>query len=296
MKNSFDVFIIGGGPAGLSAALTLARGGRSVFVMDSNQARNAPASHMMNFPSRDGTPPTEFRNFVKMDLLKYERVVIKEGEVKSVARDEDRFVINGEIRAKKILLAHGIRDVLPPIPGFRELWGKAIFHCPYCHGYEHRGAKIGLLADAKIATHLAPLLKGLTDELVYIQLGNESVDEDRFAKNGISVFQSAVEALQWEGEKLQGLTFASGESISLDFLFYRPKHEFSTALGVNLGCEVNEFGLYKIDGNYMTTVDGVYAAGDVTELKQSVLFSSTAGSGAGAMMNFAIQQEEFNRS
>lgn len=292
MKTQYDVAIIGGGPAGLSAALTIARGGRSVFIIDEGKARNAPASHMMNFPSRDGTPPEEFRELIRQDLQKYPTVHFEKGRALSLDRKEKGFVLNQTIHVKKVLMAHGIKDVLPPIPGFQELWGKAIFHCPYCHGHEHRNAPMGLIASGNIATHMAPLLKGLTSDVILFTNGGE-IDETPFDKNGIKIYSSKLKSLVFEGEKLLSVKLENGEEIERSYLFYRPEQKLTTDLGTKLGCELNEFGLYKTDEMGMTSQPGIYAAGDISTPKQSVLMACATGSMTGAGINFAIQNEEF---
>ncbi|WP_408097322.1 NAD(P)/FAD-dependent oxidoreductase [Peredibacter sp. HCB2-198] len=292
MKEIIDVVIIGGGPAGLSAALTLGRGNRSVMVLDEGKGRNAPASHMMNFPSRDGTPPMEFRELVKKDLTKYPNVKLEALKVHSLVKEDNVFLINESIRARKILLAHGVKDVLPTLPGFTELWGKSIFHCPYCHGYEHLNAPIGIIGDSKTALHYAVLVKSLTDDLIVFTNGAE-VDSAQFEKNGIKVYSAPIESLIHQGEKLTAVKLTNGEILERGHLFFRPEQKLTTDLGTKLGCELNEHGLYKIQDTGETSVKGVYAAGDIAELRQSVLMATASGQKAAAHMNFEILHERF---
>lgn len=271
MKHIYDVVIIGGGPAGLTAALTLGRGGRTVLVLDEGNGRNAPAAHMQNFPSRDGTPPDEFKAQIRNDLKKYEEVKIEKTKVFALEKIEDGFQINGILIAKKIILAHGVRDILLPIPGMKELWGKSIFHCPYCHGYEYKNKRLGLLADEKVASHMVPLLRGLSDDVRLFELGS-------------------IESFVHDGTKLKAVKLKNGDIIERDALLFKPAQEFTTDLGVKLGCEKTEFGFYKVDDNGMTTVPGVYAAGDITEMRQGVLFACAAGMKAATMANFEIMK------
>ncbi|WPU64318.1 NAD(P)/FAD-dependent oxidoreductase [Peredibacter starrii] len=292
MKEIFDVVIVGGGPAGLSAALTLGRGNRSVLILDEGKGRNAPASHMMNFPSRDGTPPMEFRELIKRDLRKYSNVQIASLGVKSIVREEHHFLINEEIKARKILLAHGVKDILLPLPGFSELWGKSIFHCPYCHGYEHLKEPIGIIGDNKTALHYAILVKSLTDNLIVFSNGAE-VDPAPFEKNGIKVYSSPIDSLIHQGDRLIAVKLMSGETIERSYLFYRPEQKLTSDLGTKLGCELNEHGLYKVQDSGETTVKGIYAAGDITELRQSVLMATASGQKAAAHINFEILHERF---
>lgn len=269
MNKSVDVVIIGGGPAGLSAALTLARGRRSVLVIDEGKGRNAPAAHMMNFPSRDGTPPGEFKDLIRKDLSKYPEVEIVSDHVESIEKQGTGFLVNGLIQAKKIILAHGVKDILLPIPGMKELWGKSVFHCPYCHGYEFRDQRIGLLADEKTAEHLLPLLKGLSHDVIHFRM-------------------DSIECFLHEGPKMTGVKLKNGEIVKRDCLLFRPAQEFTTDIGVKLGCEKNEMGFYKVDDMGETTVPGVYAAGDIVEMRQAVLMACASGMKAAASSNFAI--------
>jgi thioredoxin reductase len=269
MKHTYDVVIIGGGPAGLTSALALGRGGRSVLVLDEGNGRNAPAAHMQNFPSRDGTPPEEFKAQIRDDLKKYEEVKIEKTKVFSLDKADEKFLVNGLYVAKKIILAHGVRDILLPIPGMRELWGKSIFHCPYCHGYEFKNQKLGLLADEKTAEHMIPLLKGLSPDVIHFQMGS-------------------VESFVYEGTKLKAVKLTNGETVARDALLFKPAQEFTSDLGVKLGCEKTELGFYKVDDNGLTTVPGVYAAGDITEMRQGVLFACASGMKAAVMANYSI--------
>lgn len=293
MKLEYDVAIIGGGPAGLSAALTLARGGRSVFIMDEGKARNAPAAHMMNFPTHDGTPPFEFRRLIREDLQKYPKVVFESGRVHSLERIETGFKINHSIKVKKVLMAHGVIDLMPDIQGAKELWGKSIFHCPYCHGYEHRNEPLGIIADPEILQHMAPLVKGLTHDLIIFTDGKPMGEKEAFEKNGIKIYEQKINHLIHKDEELRYVILESGEAIERKYLFMKPSQKLSTDLGVSIGCELNEFNLYKVDEMGMTTQEGIYAAGDIATLRQSALIACAMGSMTAAGINFSILQQEF---
>ncbi len=286
MNKQYDVAIIGGGPAGLSGALTLARGNRKVLVFDDNQPRNAPAAHMMNFPSRDGTPPDEFRRLIKEDLKKYSNVEFKTERVLDIQRNESGFLLDEKTQVKKILLAHGVKDILPEIPGMRELFGKAIFHCPYCHGYEHLNEPMGMIGGKEYADHMSVLLRGLTNDLVIFTNG-----EEVGLYPGIKIHKDKIDSFIYEGEKMKAVKLVTGEIIERSYLFYRPEQKLSSDLGVKLGCELTEFGHYKVSDIGLTTQPGVYAAGDNMTGMQSVINSCAAGSKAGAMMNAEILRE-----
>lgn len=286
MTKYYDVAIIGGGPAGLSGALTLARGNRTVLVFDDGQPRNAPADHMMNFPSRDGTPPGEFRRLIKEDLKKYSKVEFINRRVELIKRNKDGFLLNENVQVKKILLAHGVKDVLPVIPGMKELFGKSIFHCPYCHGYEHTNEPMGMIGGKEYADHMSVLLKGLTNDLILFTDGAE-VEE----YPGLKIYSEKIEAFIHEGDKLIGVKLVTGEIVKRSYLFYRPEQKLSSDVGVKLGCELTEMGHYKVNEFGFTTEPGVWAAGDDMTGMQSVVIACAAGSKAGAMINFEILKE-----
>lgn len=289
MNKKYDVAIIGGGPAGLSGALTLARGNRTVIVFDNNQPRNAPASHMMNFPSRDGTPPDEFRHLIKEDLKKYSKVEFIAEQVNIVQRNEYGFIVNGKIQVKKILLSHGVKDILPEISGMKELFGKAIFHCPYCHGYEHLNEPMGMVGGKEYADHMSVLLKGLTKDLILFTNGAEVG-----IYPNIKIYKDKIDSFVYEGEKLKGVKFVTGKIVERSYLFYRPEQKLSSDIGIKLNCELTETGHYKVNDFGLTTQSGVFAAGDNMTGMQSVLIASAAGSKAGAMINAEILNEAGN--
>ncbi len=293
MDKYFDVLIIGGGPAGLSAALSLVRGNKKVLLLDEGVGRNFPAAHMMNFLTREGTPPQEFRKLALNELEEYENFSLMKVLVDSLVGEDKYFVANGNLKGKKVLLAHGIRDQLPEIPGARELFGKSIFHCPYCHGYEYRNKAIGIMANEQIAQHLAPLIWGLSQNLVLFSNGLEITHHEAFKKKGIRIVEEKIEKFRHQGEKLEGVILTSGEFVELDALFLRPSLEFTSTIGLDLGCRVNSSGLYETDSMLMTSVNGVYAAGDIVEVRQSVVASCASGSFAGASINLALSREEF---
>lgn len=282
MKEAFDIIIIGGGPAGLTGALTAARGNRSVLVLDHGKPRNAPAAHMMNFPSRDGTPPQEFRDLIKRDLRAYSKVQIRSKEVATIQKSDQGFMVDG-VFAKKILLAHGVTDLLPNIDGMRELFGKSIFHCPYCHGYEHRNTKLAVIGPAEYALHMTPLLKGLSKDVIYFSNGELLPDLE-----GTKMYSEKIEAFIREGTQLKGIKLSSGEIIERDYGFSKFDQKLSMDVGIKLGCELTPLGHYKVNDFGETTVKGVFAAGDCAVMRQSVLTACSSAQLAASMMNMEI--------
>lgn len=297
MKRVYDVLIIGGGPAGLSAALTLARGGRRVLIFDHHKPRNARALHMQNFPSHDGLPPAEFKKLIMTDLKEYSSVEFENAQVDELSKTENGFSIRasgGEFLGRKILLAHGMKDQMLPIKGFSELWGRSIFQCPYCHGHEYRGMPMALLAGSAMASHMLPILKGLTDDLILLSQGEEIENADKILSNGIQIFGDKILELQGSEGKLENIVFESGKSLERRILFLKVPQTLSTDVGIKLGCAVSELGFYMVDEMAKTTIPGVFAAGDIVSMRQSVLMACSSGQAAGASLNYELLAEDFN--
>lgn len=300
MNKNFDVLVVGGGPAGLTAALTLARGGRTVLVCDDGHPRNAPAAHMQNFPAHDGTPPAEFRELIKKDLRKYENVHFNNTGVVSIEKVDQQFkiVLNDQttLSALKIILAHGVKDNLPDLPGVKEIFGKSLFFCPYCHGYEHRNTPIALIANGDFVSHLATVISGLTNDLKVFTNGKATFSLEQkniLIKNNIEVIEEEIESLENIGENLKAVKLKNGQSIPRLFAFTQANFELRSDLGMKLGCELTEMGIYKVDEMGRTNVKGVYAAGDISNMRHSVLNACSLGQLAAAAANGEILSERF---
>jgi thioredoxin reductase len=298
--NDVDVIIIGAGAAGLSGALMLGRARRRVLVCDGGDPRNAPASHSHSFFTRDGVPPLEMLRIGREQLDAYEGVRVVKGDVSDVVAEEDRFAVTlgdgSRHRARRILLATGVRDELPPIGGLRELWGKSVVHCPYCHGWEVRGEPLALYADGEMAVEFAALLKGWSDDLAICTDGPSTIspeDRARLAANGIAIHEEPIERLEGRDGNLERIVFTGGKSIERRALFIRPPQRQRSALAARLGCEFTDAGHVKVDATMQTTVPGVYAAGDMAMPMQQVVMAAGAGSQAGAAINGALCREEF---
>jgi thioredoxin reductase len=300
VKKIYDVLILGAGPAGLTSALTLSRGGREVIICDDGRPRNAPAPLMQNFPGHDGTPPQDLRNLIKQDLRKYDRCTLLDIGVERILRKENGFearLQNGELlQSRKILLAHGVRDDLPEIAGVEKLWGKSIFHCPYCHGFEHRNEPIGFVINAAGALHGAAILRGFSEDVIIFTNGAPlpSAEELKiFERNGTKVYGEKIKSFHHDGEQLVAVELIDGTLIPRKALFLRPTLHLKSDLGINLGCKLNENGMYLLDSNFKTTEPGIYAAGDVAEVRQSVITAASTGCLAAAMLNAELTMENF---
>jgi thioredoxin reductase len=295
-----DVLVVGAGPAGLGAAMALGRLRRSALVCDDGRPRNAPARHMHNVPGMEGVPPLEWRAKARADVARYPSIRFHDGTVQAIEARAGGFAATigaATMRVRKVILAYGIEDRLPPIPGLKELWGGAAFHCPFCHGYEHRDAKLGLVANGAQAMHMLPMLRGLTDDLVLFTNGGEVAPEQRAAlhRRGIPIVEDAIARLEHEDGRLVGV-HAGGRLVERTGLLvgslqpYQPK----SRLGELLGCARNDLGHYRVGEGNRTTVKGVYAAGDNMSPMQSVLAACAAGQVAGASAAMDLLQEDFH--
>ena len=288
-----EVAIIGAGPAGLAAALALGRACRSVVVFDAGSPRNAAATHIHNFVTRDGTPPAEFREIAREQLREYPSVRIRDACVTSVVGRCDAFVVRtstGVSKARRLVLCTGMVDDQLDIPGFREAWGHSIFQCPYCHGWEVRGRRWGYLAlDATGLQHGFPaMLRGWTDDVVVfadsgIDIGTDQLDD--LARRGIRVERRAIKRLLVEGNALTHAELADGERVECGVLFAHPPQRQVDIIGA-LGVALDEQGYVRADPMTRTTsVAGIYAAGDLTTRAQGAIFAAATGTQAGAMCN-----------
>ena len=301
-EDILDAIIVGGGTAGLSAALLLGRSRRRVLVCHGGAPRNAPAAHSHSFFTRDGTPPLELLRIGREQLEPYDGVRLVEAEVLEVTGTEEGFIValadGTRHHARKILLATGVYDELPPIEGLRELWGTGVIHCPYCHGWEVRDQPLAIRSDGEIAVEFALLLKGWSDDIILCTDGPSTLipsDRARLAAHGIAIREEPIARLEGEDGELRRIVFANGESIERRALFFRAPQQQRSDLPARLGCAFTDDGKVKVDEMMQTSVPGIYAAGDMTTPMQQVVMAAAAGSLAGVMMNVAIGRESKER-
>jgi thioredoxin reductase len=295
-----DVVIVGGGAAGLSAGLVLGRFRRKVLICDSGQPRNARATGVHNFLSRDGIHPQELLQIARDQLKPYDSVEFRSQEIAEIIRNEGYFDVvfadGSRDSAKKILLATGVKDQLPPIEGLEALWGTGVFHCPYCHGWEVRDKAIAVLANGDAAVHLSKLLFSLSTDIVICTNGESEIsdaDAQRLAELGIGLYTSAILKLEWHGDTLEGITFADGRYLARDAIFLHSAQSQHSGLPAQLGCAFTENGLVQVDILGKTSVEGVYAAGDLTSRMQQVVTAAATGASAAAGINTELAHEAF---
>jgi thioredoxin reductase len=296
----YDVVIVGGGPGGLSAALALGRARKRVLLCDSGPRRNAAAEHVHNFVTRDGTPPEEFRSIAREQLLTYPNVEMRNLRVESISGVRGAFQLGSSesvIRARRVLLGTGMVDEMLPVEGFRELWGRAVFQCPYCHGWEIKDRRWAYLAGANNAHHFLPfalMLRGWTRDVVVFTNATFDVPEEareRLNAAGVRLETAAVARLVAGDKGLEGVELASGMRVACEALFAHPPQRQVALIGA-LGVALDDDGYVRVDPmTRETSVSGVYAAGDLTTRMQAAVLAAASGMQAAAVINAELTAE-----
>jgi thioredoxin reductase len=292
----YDVVVAGGGPAGLSAALTLGRARKRVLLCDAGPRRNAAAAHMQNFVTRDGTPPLEFRRIAREQLQRYQNVEMRESHVMSIDVTSGAFTVrlsDSIVQARRVLLCTGMLDELPSIDGFSALWGKAIFACPYCHGWEIQDQRFACLATNDDMLTFALFLRGWSSDVVALTNGDHQVTTQfgaELAAAGVRVDERRIARLIARGEHLAAVEFSDGTALDRDVLFAHP-HQRQVELVRALGLALDEKGFVTVDQMRETSIPGIYAAGDLISPAQTAILGAAAGSFAAAAINRALTIE-----
>jgi len=294
---NFDVVIAGGGPAGLSAALALGRARRRVLLCDSGPRRNAAASHVQNFVTRDGTPPGDFRGIARHQLAAYPNVEVRDESVVAVGGAKGAFDVrlpDGTVRARRVLLCTGMIDEMFDVDGFRELWGRSIFQCPYCHGWEAQDRVFGVFAHQVELLDFALLLRGWTARVTALTGGGYDVPaevQERLSKAGVHLRQQRIAKFTASGGLLQAAELADGTAVPLDVLFSRPPQR-QVPLVEALGVALTPAGYVQVhDTERETSVPGIYAGGDLVTPMQGAIFSAASGTHAAAKLNHELTIE-----
>jgi thioredoxin reductase len=292
----YDVVIAGGGPGGLAAALALGRARKKVLLVDGGVRRNERAEHLNNFVTRDGTTPEEFRRIGREQLVKYDGVSAQSGLLEEVTgeRGAFEFVVDGhKDEARRVLLATGMVDELPELPGFRELWGRSIFQCPYCHGWEVQDRAFAVWLATPEMADFALMLRGWTSRVVALTNGAFALGEEqraRLARAQVTLDERPLRACVGDG-RLERIEFETGEAVVVEALFAKPPQrqvELVTRLGLRLG----PAGYIEVDPmTRETSLPGVYASGDATSGMQGATFAAAQGVHAAAWINHELTIE-----
>ena len=291
----FEVVIIGGSSAGLSAALVLGRARRSALVFDDGKPCNRFSHASHGFLTRDGIPPAELLALGRADLARYDTIALQNARVTAVAHVDGGFSIQAEtgetVQARTLLLATGIKDVLPDLPGIEPLWGASVFHCPYCDGWEVRDQPLVVYGSSNVAVHKALLLTQWTDKLTLCTGGAADFTDDQramLATRNVRIVEQPVARLEASGDHLERIVFADGSTLETVAMFVSPRMEHRTTFAADLGCALTEQGYVQADAQGRTSVPGVFAAGDLTSPMRTVANSVAQGAAAAAAINIDL--------
>jgi thioredoxin reductase len=302
----YDVVIVGGGAAGLSGALSLARARRSVLVVDAGQPRDAPSGQVHNFLSRDGTPPTELLEMGREEVARYGGEVVA-GRVDSAAKQGDGFLVtldNGQVvSARRLLVTAGLVDELPEVPGLAERWGRDVLHCPHCSGWEVCDRRIGVLATGPMGAHRAVMWRQWSPHVLLLLHGTEEPDAEEaewLAAFGIPVVHGPVVDIVVADDALTGARLASGAVVALDVMVVVPRYSARADVLATLGLEpVNAETAGHVIGSQIaagpagaTPLPGVWVAGNVADVHSQVIMAAAAGLNAGIAINADLVAED----
>ncbi|WP_291280295.1 FAD-dependent oxidoreductase [Galactobacter sp.] len=304
-NDQWDVIVVGGGAAGLSAALMLGRARRRVLVIDAGRPRNRFASHMHGVLGHEGVDPTDLLTRGRKELETYD-VTLRADHVERVADAEGGVVVHladGEAtRARALVVATGLTDGLPEVPGLAELWGTGVLHCPYCHGWEVRGQRLAVLGTSPISLHQAELIRQWSDRLTFFTAGCDTLSAeqtDRLRARGVELVDTPVAEVLSDGGRLTGVRLASGEEVGLDAVFVAsamsPNDEFLASMELERG--ESPVGSYiRVDASGRTSHLRIWAIGNVVDPAANVPVSMGAGAATGGAVNMALVTEDFDRA
>jgi len=296
----FDVIIIGGSYAGLSAALTLGRSTRYVLIIDAGKPCNRHTPHSHNFLTHDGDRPADIAKAAKAEVLKYPTVSFLEGKAISAKQIGIGFTIGledgGNFTARKILLATGLKDTLPNIKGLAACWAISAIHCPYCHGYEVKNEKIALLMKGDHAFEMAKNLHLWNKDLTILTNGKSGFTAEQSEKlksKSISILEEEVVELEHQNGQLENIIFKNGKKVAFKAIYIKPEIDQHVNFSGQLGFELTDLKTIKVNKQQQTTAKGVYAAGDCTTLFRSLPIVTAAGTMAAVMINKELISEDF---
>ena len=296
----FDVIIVGGSYSGLAAGMALGRALRQVLIIDSGKPCNRQTPHSHNFITQDGKTPAEIAKLARQQVEKYDTVKFFNGLAIKGDKTENGFeiqVASGEtFSTKKLIFATGIKDIMADIEGYSESWGISVLHCPYCHGYEVRDVKTGILGNGDYGFEFSGLISNWTKDLTLFTNGKSMLTAEQTAKiekHNIKIVEKEIEKLEHSKGYLQNIIFKDGSTSSIKALYAKSPFEQHCTIPETLGCELTDQGYLKIDLFQKTTVHGIFASGDNTTRMRSVANAVAMGTTAGMMANKEFIEEDF---
>jgi thioredoxin reductase len=298
-NHGYDVVIVGGGPAGLSAALMLGRCRRTVLVCDTGRPRNRASKAMHGYLTRDGVSPQEFLAIAREQLRQYTTVVMRDIEVVHAECRESRFVVTlgggEEVTSRKLLLATGVVDNLPDVGGIRDFYGTSVFHCPYCDGWELRDQPLAIYGRGEKAVGLSLELTAWSRDLILFTDGDSEIDEkgrSRLQRHAIAVREERVERLEGKNGALERVVLAGAEAVPRRALFFTLGQEQRSPLAIRLGCQFNDKGTVSTGKYESTHLKGLFVAGDASRAVQWVVVAAAEGAEAAFAINTDLIKED----
>jgi thioredoxin reductase len=300
MKADFDVIIIGGSYAGLSAAMALGRALRNVLVIDAGKPCNRQTPHAHNLITHDGETPAVISAKAREQVSQYPNVKFYNGLATGAHKVNELFAIETDNdkthTARKVLFATGIVDIMPDIPGVEACWGISVLHCPYCHGYEVRNQPTAIFASGEVGFEFAKIINNWTKELTLLTNGPSQLTGEQvtaLARQGININENTIGRVDQQGGYISNVAFTDGSNLAVNAMYAKFPFRQTSQLPQSLGCALTEHGFIKIDEMQATTVNGVFAAGDNTTMFRSLSIAIAAGNRAGAMINHQMINEDF---
>lgn len=297
---NFDVIIVGGSYAGLSAAMALGRASRKTLIIDNGLPCNRMTPHAHNFITHDGAKPAAIAALAREQVLKYDTISLHTGKAISGSKISNGFIIGTEegesFFAKKLIFATGITDQFPAIEGFAECWGVSALHCPYCHGYEVKNTNIAVIGNGDMGFMVARMLSNWTNKLQLFTNGKSTLSPEqlqKLAQHNIPVVEEEIDAFLHHLGNLSAVRFKNNTTIAIDAVFAKLSFKQHCEIPLHLGCALNEQGYLQVDDFQRTTIPGVYAAGDNSNMYRSLAVAVATGAKAGGIVNNELVEESF---
>lgn len=299
-KNQFDVIIIGGSYAGLATAMALGRALKTVLIIDAGKPCNRQTPHSHNFLTQDGKTPKEISTLAKQQVLAYNTITFFDGFATKGLKIKSGFEIQTEtgdkFSATKLVLATGIKDIMPSIIGFSECWGISVLHCPYCHGYEVKNEITGILGNGEYGFEFSKLISNWTKKLTLFTNGTSTLTDEQkrqLEKHSIEIVEKEIKELEHQNGKLQNIIFKDGSKQIVKAIYTKLPFKQNCTIAEQLGCELTEDGYIKIDASQKTTTKDVFACGDNATRLRTVANAVAMGTLTGMTVNKELIEERF---
>lgn len=299
-NKQFDVIIIGGSYSGLAAGMALGRASRKVLIIDSGNPCNRQTPNSHNFITHDGEEPAEIAGYAKEEVGRYRTVEFLNGLATSGEKAEKGFKVGMEsgekFAAKKLIIAMGIKDIMPDIPGYAESWGISVLHCPYCHGYEVRNQRTGIIGNGDDGFGLATLISHWTKDLTLYTNGKSTLTSKQLSKlkkHNITLDEAEIHRLEHQNGYVENIVFKNGDKSSVKALYARSPFVQHSNIPELLGCELSDDGYIRVDPAQRTTINGVYACGDNTTRMRTLANAVALGTTSGMMVNKELIEDDF---